>query len=176
MGGTAGRTRATVTSSTSKFWTPQQHRDPHGKQLGNLNRLLGSSREPRVHEPSRKISEPPSPHPKRRCNFIHSQQLSPILERLELPYPNGEILSGYEEDVSFIRVRFTTWVKADPNDTLERHVVDVRKAFAESVRRQEVPVQEYFFDGSVPNRSSVQKKAKRLQLESRTSTWKKGRY
>ena len=79
------------------------------------------------------------------CNFIHPKQLSPFPERLELPYPNGEILSGYEEDVSFIHDRFTTWVKADPNVTLERHVVDVRKAFAEyreaSVRRQEAPAQ-----------------------------------
>ena len=42
---------------------------------------------------------------------------------------------------SFIRDHFTAWVKADPNDTLERHMVDVRKAFAEfreaSVQRQE---------------------------------------
>ena len=53
-------------------------------------------------------------------------------------------------------------MKADPNDTLERHMVDVRKAFAEyreaSVRRQEAPAQECFFDSSVPNRSSVQKR------------------
>ena len=68
---------------------------------------------------------------------------------------------------------------ADPNDTLERHVVDLRKALTEyreaSVRRQESPAQEYFFDSSVPDRSSVQKKkAKCLQLESRISTWKRG--
>ena len=41
------------------------------------------------------------PHPKRQCNFIHPKQLSRYLERLELPYPSGEILSGYEEVVSF---------------------------------------------------------------------------
>ena len=64
-------------------------------------------------------------------------------------------------------------VKADPNDTLERHMVDVRKAFAESVRRQEVPVQ-YVFDSSVPNRSSVQKRPSVYNWKSRTSTWKKG--
>ena len=68
-----------------------------------------------------------------------------FLERLALPYPNGENLSGYEEDVSFIRDRFTTWVKADPDDTSGQHVVDVRKALAEhreaSVRRREAPAQ-----------------------------------
>ena len=40
-------------------------------------------------------------------------------------------MTGYEEDVSFIRDRFTTWVKADPDTTLERHVFDVREALAE---------------------------------------------
>ena len=53
-------------------------------------------------------------------------------------------------------------MKADPNHTFERHLVDVRKAFAEyreaSVRRQEALAEEYFFDSSVPNRSSVQKR------------------
>ena len=41
-------------------------------------------------------------------------------------------------------------------------MVDVRKAIAEyreaSVRRQEAPAQEYFFDSTVPNLSSVQKR------------------
>ena len=138
-----------------------QHRDPHGKQLGNLMRLLGSSSEPRVLQPSGEIPRRHCLLPKRRCSFSHPKQRSPSPERMELPYPNGEILSGYEEDVSFIRDRFTTRVKADPNDTLERHTVDFRKAFAEyreaSVRKQEAPAQEYFFDSIVPKRSSVQK-------------------
>ena len=51
------------------------------------------------------------------------------------------------EDVAHRRDGFTAWVKADPNDTLERHMVDSRKSFAEyreaSVRRQEAPAQEY---------------------------------
>ena len=101
------------------------------------------------------------PPPKRGCNFIHPKQLSPFPERLELPFPDEEILSGYDEDVPFIRDRFTTSVKADPNTTVERHVVDVRKALAEyreaSVRRHDTSAPEYYFDGSVPNRSSVQK-------------------
>ena len=106
-------------------------------------------------------SEAPLPHQKNARNSTHPKQLSPFPERLKLPYPDEEISSGYEEDVSFIRDRFTTWVKGDPNDILERHVVDVRKALAEyreaSVRRQEAPAQEYFFDSSVPNRSSFQR-------------------
>ena len=76
-------------------------------------------------------TEAPLPRPKRGCNFSHPKQLSSFPERLELPFPEEEILSGYGEDVSFIRDRFTTWVKADPNTTLERHMVDVRKALAE---------------------------------------------
>ena len=129
-------------------------------------------------ESSWEKSEAPLPLLKRVCNFIHPKQLSPFPERLELPFPDEEILSGYEEDVSFIRDRFNTWVKGDPNTTLERHMVDVRKAFAEfrepSVRRQEASPQEYFSDSSVATRSHVQKKANRLQLVSGTSTWKQG--
>ena len=94
-------------------------------------------------------------------HFFTPKQLSPFSERLELPFPEEEILSGCEEDISFIRDRFTTWVKADPNTTLERHVVDVRNALAEyreaSARRHDTPAQEHYFDSSVPNRSSVQK-------------------
>ena len=35
----------------------------------------------------------------------------PILERLKLPYADEEILSGYDEDVSFTRDGCTSWVK-----------------------------------------------------------------
>ena len=94
-------------------------------------------------------SEAPLPSPKRVCNFIHSKQLGPIPERLELPFPEEEILSDYEEDVSFIRDRFASWVKADPSTILERHVVDVRKVLEEyreaSARRHDPPAQEYYF-------------------------------
>ena len=107
-------------------------------------------------------SEAPLPFTKRIRNFIHPKQLSPFPERLELPFPDGEILTSYDEDISFIRDRFTAWVKADPDDTSERHMVDLRKAFAEfreaSVRRQEASPQEYLFDSSIPNRSPVQKR------------------
>ena len=68
---------------------------------------------------------------KRVCNFTHPKQHSPFPERLKLPYPDEEILSGYEEEVSITRDGFTTWVKADFNTILERHAVDFRKALAE---------------------------------------------
>ena len=102
------------------------------------------------------------PPPRPRCNFIHPKQLSPFPERLELPYPSGEILSGHEDVVSSGQDRCTTWVKADPDVTLERHMVDILKAVAEyreaAVRRQGSTTWEIFFDTNVPNRSSVQKR------------------
>ena len=60
-------------------------------------------------------SEAPLPPQKHVGNFMNPKQLSPFPERLKLPCPDEEILSGYEEDVSFIRDGFTTWVKADFN-------------------------------------------------------------
>ena len=39
-------------------------------------------------------------------NFIHPKQFGIFPKRLALPYPDGEILSGYEEDVSSIRDGF----------------------------------------------------------------------
>ena len=75
------------------------------------------------------------PHPKRQCNFIHPKQLSPFPERLELPFPSEEILSDYEEVVSFSQDRYTTWVKADPDVTSVRHLVDVRKGRSQSSAR-----------------------------------------
>ena len=76
-------------------------------------------------------TEAPLPPPRRWCNFIHPKQLSPFPERLELPYPSEEILSGCEDVVSPGQDRYTTWVKADPDVTLDRHMVDVQKAVAD---------------------------------------------
>ena len=67
-------------------------------------------------------------------NFIHPKQLSPFPERLELPFPSGEILSGYEDVVSSGQDSYTTWVKTDPGFSHE------------------------FFDTNVPKRSYVQKR------------------
>ena len=155
-----GREAETVPSSTSNLGTPHRHQNLHGKRLGNLILLRGNSLELRVHQPSGKKSEAPSPHPRRGCKFIHP---SPFPERFwNCRFPKKRSYSGFEEDVSFIRDRFTTRVKADSNTTLEGHVVDVRKALVEyreaSSRRDDTPAQEYCFDRSVPNRSSVQRR------------------
>ena len=50
--------------------------------------------------------------------FIQSSLASP--NRLLLPHPDDEMLSGSEEDVSSIRDGYTVWVKVDPAATLER--------------------------------------------------------
>ena len=65
--------------------------------------------------------------PKNRvCNFIHPKQLGPFPKSLISPYPEEEILSGYEEDVSSIRDGFSAWVTTDPENTLRRHIVDAK--------------------------------------------------
>ena len=50
------------------------------------------------------------------------------VEHLKLPFPIDEILSGYDDIVSWGTVQFTTWVKTDPDATLVRHMVDVQKS------------------------------------------------
>ena len=47
-------------------------------------------------------SEAPLPLPKRVRNFVFPKQLSPFPARSELPSPDGEILSSYDKDVTFI--------------------------------------------------------------------------
>ena len=104
-------------------------------------------------------TEAPSPPPRRRCNFIYPKQLSPLHERLELPFPSEEILSGYEDVVSSGTDQFTTWVKTHPDVTSVRHMVDVQKAGAEfreaSERRHDTSSQEYHFNSLVEQRSSI---------------------
>ena len=84
---------------------------------------------------------------KTRVQVYSPQQHSLFPERPRLPYPDEEILSGYEEDVSFIRDGFTTWVKADFHTILERHAVDTGKALADfrepSARKHDISSQEY---------------------------------
>ena len=49
--------------------------------------------------------------PKNRvCNFTHPKQFGPFPKSLILPYPDEEILSRHEEDVSSIRDGFSAWV------------------------------------------------------------------
>ena len=101
------------------------------------------------------------PPPRPKCNFRHPKQLNPFPERLELPFPIEEILSGYEDIVSPGTDQFTTFVKTDPDATSVRHMVDVWKASAEfreaSEKRHDTSSQAYRFE-KLPNRSPVQKR------------------
>ena len=153
---------AIVPSSVKKLESPRHRRNLRGKQLENLTRQLGRFREPRVLRP---FGRNRRQHclPQSACAiFVHPKQSSPFTERLKLPYPDEEILSVYEEDVSFTRDGFTAWVKEDFETILERHVVDVRKALAgfrdASARRHDTSAQQYLFDSNVPKRSPVQKR------------------
>ena len=65
------------------------------------------------------------------CNFSHPRQLCPFPERLELPFSNDEILSGYEEIVSSGTDLLTTWIKMSHHEVLEQHMVDFHKATAD---------------------------------------------
>ena len=73
----------------------------------------------------------PPLRPRAQCNFIHPRQLSPFLERLELPFSNDEILCGYEEIVASGTDHFTAWVKMSHHEVLVQHMVDIHKATAE---------------------------------------------
>ena len=102
-------------------------------------------------------SEAPLPFPQHVCNFIHPKQLSPFPERLEPPFPEEEVLSGYEEDVSFILDCFTTWVKADPNDMcsmFERPSRNIVKHLLEGTTHL---LKSITSTAACQNRSSVQK-------------------
>ena len=136
-------------SNTHNLWKHSQHRD----QWRSLMRQPGSYLDPRVLHPSGR---------KRRhhcLNFIHPKQLSPFLERLELPFPIEEILSGTEDVVSSGTDRYTTWVKTDPDcyfsTTYGRHSKGRRRV--PSARRHDTFSQGFHFDNA-PDRSLVQKR------------------
>ena len=152
----------TSLSSMSSVGTPHHHQSLRGKQLENPRRQLGSSRAPRVPRPFGKCREHHCFHPKACATFFHPKQHGSFPDRLKLPYPDEEILSGYEEDVSSIRDGFTPWVKAEFKTVLERRTVDLRKVHAEfreaSPRRHVTSYQEYHFDNNVLHLSPVQKR------------------
>ena len=103
--------------------------------------------------------------PKEGAQFYSPEAAQSLPGRLKLPYPDGEIASGDEEDVSFIRDGFTSWVKADLtlfwNDmwsTFERPSRNIAKHLSEDtthlLKSITSTAQECYFDSSVPNRSS----------------------
>ena len=108
-----------------------QHRDPHGKQLGNPMRLPGNFLNPRVLHPSGRERRHHCLTQNVSAILFYPKQLSPFPEHLKLPFSSDDILSGYEDIVSSGTDQFTTWVKADPDVTLVRPMVDVQKAVAD---------------------------------------------
>ena len=97
----------------------------------------------------------PPTRPRPRCIFIHPRQLSPLAERLELPFSNDEILCGYED-------QFTAWVKMSAHEILVQHVVDVQRATADfreaSERRPATSSQTIRVNKHFAARSLVQKR------------------
>ena len=86
-------------------------------QRGSLMLLSGNLMAPKVLHPSGKelrhhcLSNDPG------AIFFHPKQPSPFPERLELPFPSEEILSGFEDIVSSGTDQFTAWVLTDPHAT-----------------------------------------------------------
>ena len=73
-----------------KYEHPWDAPDPHGIQLGILTRQPGSSREPKVLQPSGKIGGTIAFLQTYTQKFIHPKQLSSFPERLELPFPDRD--------------------------------------------------------------------------------------
>ena len=125
---------------------------------------ISSTRPTELQEGTQVVVEPlDAPAPVEPCvgDSIHPVQFGVFPNRILLPYPDNEILSGYEEDVSSIRDGYTAWVKVDPASTLERHVVSLNSAnpiFREAQhRRHSSPNPEYRFDNDVPCRLREQR-------------------
>ena len=113
----------------------------------------------------------PAPVATRVRDAIHPVQFDIFPNRLTLPYPHDEILSGYEEDASSIRDGYTAWVKVEPASTPERHPVSSNSAnpiFREARdRRHSSPNPEYHFNNDVPNRLREQRRLS-------TYSWNRG--
>ena len=93
------------------FWTAHLHRNPQGKLLENLMRVLGRSPKLSAFRPFWANWRHHCPSRDAYAIVIQSKQLSPFSCTIgTAPYPD-EILSGFEEDVSFTRDGFTTWVE-----------------------------------------------------------------
>ena len=103
---------------------------------------------------------------------IHQEQFGSFPERLALPKPDEEILSGYEEGV---RDGFLAWVKADPETILRRHVVDARglyPAFREEPARRYGPSsQQCQLNDEVPKRLTEQRRLSVYNWTMRNLSW-----
>ena len=98
-------------------------------------------------------------HPVFAMPFIQSSLASP--NRLLLPHPDDEMLSGSEEDVSSIRDGYTVWVMVDLASILERHLVILNSAkptFREAQDRRHSSPNPECFNNDAPNRLRGQRK------------------
>ena len=125
--------------------------------------FLNKPTEPQEGTPE--VIEPPgtpAPVEIQAADAIHLVQFGIFPKRLTLPYPDDEILSGYEEDALSIRDRYPACVKEVPDAILKHHLISVNHAnpvFREAQdRRHPSTNPEYGFDNDVPNRSPVQKR------------------
>ena len=100
--------------------------------------------------------------PRRKCDFIHPQQLIPFPERLELPFSSDATLSGYEDLVPSGSDHFTMWSKMNPYEILAEHVVDIHKVVADSrdafERNRSYSSQSYGVNKYFSSQSLVQKR------------------
>ena len=119
-----------------KLWKPAETQEVHHRLLNFLSTPASSKTRVR--------------------DSIHPLQFGIFPERFLLPYPDDEILSVYEEDVSSMRDVCTAWVREDHASILERHLVNVNiaiLAFREAPNRKHSPTnEEHRFDTDVPNR------------------------
>ena len=89
-------------------------------------------------------------------DVVHLVQYGIVPERITLPRPDDEILSGYDEYVSFARDGYAIWGLTDPGFALMRHLVtsgSAKPVFrCAHDPRLSSPKPEYRFDNNRRNR------------------------
>ena len=101
------------------------------------------------------LEQAPAPMERTVPDVVHRVQYGIVPERITLPRPDDEILSGYDEDVSSIR-DYAVWGKADPGVAQMRQLVPSGSAKpifrCVHERRLSSLKHEYRFDNNRPNR------------------------
>ena len=77
------------------------------------------------------VEAPLPPRPRGQVTSTHPLPTCSAPERLKLPFPTGDILSGYADDVTSDNDLFTSWAKIEPEALLALDMVDARRAAAE---------------------------------------------
>ena len=115
----------------------------------------------------------PAPSTSRFRDAIHPVQFGIFPNRLLLPHPDDEMLSGSEEDVSSIRDGYTVWVMVDLASILERHLVisnSAKPIFREAQDRRHSSPNPECFNNDVLKSVTRAEEAQHFDLESGTST------